>query len=227
MCFRPLTVRLSDWPKHAPFASFCRGTRRLRFPADPRCLDTDIQVICRTRPRAGPSTDRIVAGAWNDSGNRLSRDDAVEQCGRAKFFRSRWSGRLAPCVRRWPWADTATQSRGRGTQNRVARAPGVCLALEGRCHNETGGLCLKTLETLTNSSNGKRHCYRLTGLTRSDLTRDMALLWSVFIDHIIAEREHGSWHRLIFECWVVDGYLIAYPHMRGDSPERSSARSFS
>ena len=118
------SVRSKSRPKHAPFASFCRGTRRLRFPADPRCLDTDIQVICRTRPRAGLSTDRIVAGAWNDSGNRLSRDDAVEKCGRAKSFRSRWSGRFAPCVRRWPWADTATQSRGRGTQNRVARAPG-------------------------------------------------------------------------------------------------------
>jgi len=62
-----------------------------------------------------------------------------------------------------------------------------------------------------------RYRYRLTGLTRMDLKRDMTLLWVKLLNRITFHREHGTWSRIIFEVWVEHGYVLAYPQKRGES----------
>lgn len=76
------------------------------------------------------------------------------------------------------------------------------------------------IELLSEDTNKKDYVYRLTGLTRWDMTKDMTLFWEQLLIRVQQDRQDGSWDRLLFECWIYDqAYVLAYPQKRGESPD--------
>ncbi|MGC3967437.1 MAG: hypothetical protein QM775_08730 [Pirellulales bacterium] len=61
--------------------------------------------------------------------------------------------------------------------------------------------------------------YHSTALKDREFEADIAEAWKVTCRHIGECREHGTWNRLVFECWYAEGRIVAYPHNRGDSPD--------
>jgi hypothetical protein len=76
------------------------------------------------------------------------------------------------------------------------------------------------IELVSEDVGKKQYVYRLTGMTRWDLTKDMTLFWEQLLTRIQTDRQDGSWNRLYFECWIYDqAYVLAYPQKRGESPD--------
>src|SRR5579871_5135624 len=76
------------------------------------------------------------------------------------------------------------------------------------------------IQIIHQDSSEGRYAYQLSGMKTVDLRQDFALLWEKLIDHVAAHRIHGTWNRLLFECWVDQGYVLAYPQQRGESPDK-------
>ena len=75
------------------------------------------------------------------------------------------------------------------------------------------------MEVNQSASSDAKYNYRYPGLTRGELTLDIANFWTIVLNHITAERKNGTWSRIVFECWPEKGCVIAYPQKRGDLPD--------
>jgi len=62
-----------------------------------------------------------------------------------------------------------------------------------------------------------RFTYEISSLNEDDIRADLSQFWPLFLSHVSAFRPDGTWDRILFECWIDQGYLLAYPNKRGDS----------
>lgn len=61
--------------------------------------------------------------------------------------------------------------------------------------------------------------YLSDGISDQEFFEDAIIIWSKILFHIRADRADGSWNRLIFQCWLSDGFVEIYPQKRGESPD--------
>jgi len=62
-----------------------------------------------------------------------------------------------------------------------------------------------------------RFTYEIDSLNEDDIRADLSQFWPLFLSHVSTFRPDGTWDRILFECWIDQGYLLAYPNKRGDS----------
>lgn len=68
-----------------------------------------------------------------------------------------------------------------------------------------------------NETSSGRFTYEMDSLSEGDIVADMSQFWPLFLSHVSAFRPAGTWDRILFECWIDQGYILAYPNKRGDS----------
>jgi hypothetical protein len=69
------------------------------------------------------------------------------------------------------------------------------------------------------SGPGPTFYYRSNSVKDREFDSDIVQVWCEVCRRIREHRQSGTWNRLIFECWYSEGRIVAYPHMRGDSPD--------
>lgn len=76
------------------------------------------------------------------------------------------------------------------------------------------------LEVINLDSTAKKYSYNLSSLTERELRKDFSEMWKCLIQHIQADRQSGTWNRLIFEFWLEEGYILCFPQKGGESPDK-------
>ena len=65
-----------------------------------------------------------------------------------------------------------------------------------------------------------RFTYEIDSLNEANIRADLSQFWQLFLSHVSACRPDGTWDRILFDCWIDQGYLLAYPNKHGDSLTR-------
>jgi hypothetical protein len=80
------------------------------------------------------------------------------------------------------------------------------------------------LDFLADYSTAEKHVYRSSELSRNGFYKDMSDFWICLLRGTMSARKDRPWNRVVFERWVLDGYINAYAYMTGESLKQKGPR---